>query len=264
MAVRTGIRGLKSSCPRKGGVEWKIFTVAKETLGNTAKQRKQERTLAKAAFTKKANYLIRAADGMIKHELQEELSKLSSLARNVNDANDDYMAGLLADTEAVSEEGEEVKLGKDLQTELERTMEECHVSLDEIREAVRSKLWARYGIEEIDSAIQEAGRACERAHANPITAINRDGFELQLKGAKTLINYAISSLKDWEKWIPHDQATELEGSLKDLRAFGSSLEARIPHCTKNCRRGKKRKKVSTTSTDGSSTTSNENKANHST
>lgn len=264
MAVRTGIRGLKSSCPRKGGVEWKIFTVAKETLGNTAKLRKQERTLAKAAFTKQANYLIRAADDMIKHELQEELSKLSSLARNVNDANDDYMAGLLADTEAVSEEGEEVKLGKDLQTELERTMEECHVSLDEIREAVRSKLWARYGKEEIDSAIQEAGKACERAHANPITAINRDGFELQLKGAKTLINDAISSLKDWEKWIPHDQATELEGSLKDLRAFSSSLEARIPHCTKNCRRGKKRKKVSTTSTDGSSTTSDENKANHST
>lgn len=232
-----------------------------ENPGNRVKQQKQERILAKAAFTKQANYLIRAADDMIKHELQEEFSKLSSLSRNFNDTNGDYTAGLLADTEAVSEEGEEVKLGKDLQTEFERTIEECHVSLDEISEAVQFKLWARYGKEEIDSAIQEAGKACERAHANPITAINRDGFELQLKGAKKLINDAISSLKDWEKWIPHDQATDKESSLKDLRAFGSNLEARIPHCTKNCRRGKKRKRVSTTSTDASSTTSDENKVN---
>lgn len=111
--------------------------MAKETLGNTVKQQKQERILAKAAFTKQANYLIRAADDMIKHELREGFSKLSSLSRNFNDANDDYTAGLLADTEAVSEEGEEVKLGKDLQTEFERTIEECHVSLDEISEAVK-------------------------------------------------------------------------------------------------------------------------------
>lgn len=88
-----------------------------ENLGNTVKQQKQERILAKAAFTKQANYLIRAADDMIKHELRERFSKLSSLSRNFNDANDDYTAGLLADTEAVSEEGEEVKLGKDLQTD---------------------------------------------------------------------------------------------------------------------------------------------------
>lgn len=200
--------------------------MAKETLGKTVKQLKQERTLTKAAFTKQANYLSRAADGMIKHELQEEFSKLSSLARNVSDANDDYRAGLLADAEAGTEEGEEVKLGKHQQAELERTMEECDTRLGEIREAVQSNLWPRYGKEEVNSAIQEAENACDRAHASPITAINRDGFELQLERAKKLIHDAITSLKDWEKWIPRDQAADLEGRLKNLKAFGSNLEAR--------------------------------------
>lgn len=167
--------------------------MAKETLGKTVKQLKQERTLAKSTFTKQANYLNKAADGMIKHELQEEFSKLSSLARNVSDANDDYRAGLLADAEAGTEEGEEVKLDKHQQAELERTMEEC-----DIREAVQSNLWPRYSKEEVDSAIQETEKACDRAQASPITAINRDGYELQLEGAKRLIHDAIASLKDWE------------------------------------------------------------------
>ncbi len=107
--------------------------MAKETLGKTVKQLRQERTLAKSAFTKQANYLSKAADGMIKDELQEEFSKLSSLARYVSDANDDYRAGLLADAEAGTEEGEEVKLDKHQQAELEKTMEECDTRLGDIR-----------------------------------------------------------------------------------------------------------------------------------
>lgn len=198
--------------------------MAKETLGKTVKQLKQERTLAKSAFTKQANYLSKAADGMIKDELQEEFSKLSSLARYVSDSNDDYRAGLLA--EAGTEEGEEVKLDKHQQAELERTMEECDMRLGEIREAVQSNLWSRYGKEEVDFAIQEAGKACDRAQASPITAINRDGYELQLERVRRLIHDATVSLKDWEKWISHDQTAHLKGRLKDLRIFGSNLEAR--------------------------------------
>ncbi len=115
--------------------------MAKETLGKTVKQLRQERTLAKSAFTKQANYLSKGANGMIKDELQEEFRKLSSLARYVSGANDDYMAGLLADAEAGTEEGEEVKLDKHQQAELEKTMEECDTRLGEIREAVQSNLW---------------------------------------------------------------------------------------------------------------------------
>lgn len=201
-----------------------VFTMAKETLGKTVKQLKQERTLAKSAFTKQANYLNKASDGMIKHELLEEFSKLSSLARHVSDANEDYRARLLA--EVGTEEDEEVKLNEHQQAELERTMEECDMRLGNIREAVQSNLWLRYGKEEVDFAIQEAEKACDRAQASPITAINRDGYELQLERARRLIHNTTISLKDWEKWIPHVQAADLKGRLKDLRIFGSNLEAR--------------------------------------
>jgi len=206
--------------------------MAKETLGKTVKQLKQERTLAKSAFTKQANYLSKAANEMIKDELQEEFSKLSSLARHVSDANEDYRSGLLA--EAGTEEDGEVKLNKHQQAELEQhqqaeleqTMEECDMRLGDIREAVQANLWPRYGKEDIDFAFQEAEEACDRAQASPVTAINRDGYELLLERARRLIHVATVSLKDWEKWIPHNQTADLKGRLKDLRISGSNLEAR--------------------------------------
>lgn len=83
--------------------------MVKETLKKTVKQLKQERTLAKTAFTKQANYLSRAANSMIEHKLQVKFSKLSSLARHVSDENEEYTADLLADNEAVTDEGEEVR-----------------------------------------------------------------------------------------------------------------------------------------------------------
>ena len=49
--------------------------MAKEATGKTVKQLKQERMLAKSAFTKHANFLSRAAGNMTKSELQEEFKK---------------------------------------------------------------------------------------------------------------------------------------------------------------------------------------------
>ncbi len=89
----------------------------------------------------------------------------------------------VADAEAGTEEGEEVKLDKHQQAELEKTMEECDTRLGEIREAVQSNLWPRYGKEEVDSAIQEAENACDIAQASPITAINRDATGYQLSSS---------------------------------------------------------------------------------
>lgn len=100
-------------------------------------------------------------------------------ARHVSKINDEYRAGLLADIGAGPEEDEEVKL-KHQQDELEKTMTEYNARLDEVRKAVQSNLWPRYGEDEVSSAILEAGRACERAQAIPMVAINRDGYKLQL------------------------------------------------------------------------------------
>lgn len=84
---------------------------------------------------------------------------------------------MLADIEAEPDEDEEVKL-KHQQEELKKTMIECDAKLDEVWKAVQSNLWPRSGEGEVSSAILEAGRACERAQAIPMAAINRDSYEL--------------------------------------------------------------------------------------
>lgn len=150
--------------------------MAKETLWKTVKQLKQERALAKIAFTKQANYLSRAADSMVKHELQEEYSKLNFLARCVSIANEEYRAGLLADIEAETYKGDEVKLNWHQQVELEKTMADCDTKLDEVSKAVQSNLWPRYGEDEVNFAIEEAEADYDRS-------------SLSLLSVETAMNY---------------------------------------------------------------------------
>ena len=179
--------------------------------------------MAKSTFTKQANFLGRAAENMTRSELQEEFKKLTSHARNVSETNDDYETGLLAEIEA---EGEGAELGKQQQADLEKTLEDCDTRLEEVRRIVQSNLWFRYGEDELKSAIKEAEAACEGAHAISVSAVNKDGYELQLDGAKKLSQDAISSLTDWERWIPAEQRASLDGRVKDLKTLNNRLEAR--------------------------------------
>jgi len=64
--------------------------MTKEALGKTEKELKQERTLAKRAFTKQEN--SRGAQHMTKSELGEEFKKLTSEVRKVSETNDEYRA----------------------------------------------------------------------------------------------------------------------------------------------------------------------------
>lgn len=68
------------------------------------KQLNQNRTSARTAFTKQANYLSKAVGNMVKNVLQEEFNKVRSLARQVSDANEDYRTGVHADLDAETEE----------------------------------------------------------------------------------------------------------------------------------------------------------------
>lgn len=182
--------------------------MAQEALGKAVKQLKQERTLAKSAFTKQANFLSSGVKYMTRSDLQEEFKKLLSEARNVSNTNEEYRAGLLADIEADMADGEEAELGKQQHADLEKTIHECEVRLEEVRKIVLSNLWSRYGEDEIETAIQEAETACDRAAAIPIIAVNKDGYEFQLNGAKGKIQGAITSLAVWEVWIPAAEKLE--------------------------------------------------------
>ena len=130
-----------------------------------------------------------------------------------SESDDDYNTGLLADLE-VEEEGEKAKLDLQLQIDLQKTMEDCDAMLEEVRYIVQSNLWSRYGEEELKHAMKEAEEACEGVGAVVVSAVNKDGPELQFDGAKKLVQDAIASLAGWEIWIPAAQKSSLDGRVR--------------------------------------------------
>ena len=197
--------------------------MAEEATGKTVKQLMQERTVAKCAFTKHGNFLSRAAGNMTRSELQEEFKKLMSHARSVSESNDDYNTGLLAD---LGVEEKEAKLDLQQQIDLQKTIEDGDARLEEVRYIVQSNLWSRYGEEELKYAIKEAEEACEGVGAVAVSAVKKDGYELQFDGAKKLVQDAIASLAGWEIWIPAAQKSSLDARVKGLRTMNNRLDAR--------------------------------------
>lgn len=197
--------------------------MAEEAFGKTVSQLKKERTLAKTAFTKAVNFLTRAAQSMAKTELQEEFKKLTCEARRLGEANDDYKAGLIADLE---DTGKEAEFDKQQEADLEKTVCDYKTKLDEVRELVQSKLWSCYGQDELETAIREAEKACDDAAAIAITAVNQDGYEVQMTFMRQLVQEATKSLVAWELWIPAKEKPELGGRVKDLKLIKNKLETR--------------------------------------
>lgn len=95
---------------------------------------------------------------MTETELREEFRKLSSEARNVSNANEEYRAGLLEDIEANTADGEETELDKQQE---EKTINDCETKLDEVRRIVQNNLWSRYGENLMKTAIQETEKVCQ-------------------------------------------------------------------------------------------------------
>lgn len=197
--------------------------MAEDATGKGIKQLKSERTSAKTAFTKQANYVSRVTGYLMKAELQAEYRELCSLSRKVNYANDEYELGLRA--EAGEEEGEK-KLHPSQESDLEKTTEDCKNRLEEVRKSVLSSLWSRYAEGELTFAIEEAESACEQAHRTSVSLLNKDGYEHQLETAKQVVADTMAAFKRWEEWIPAEEKTELDGRLKGLRKLKSNLVAK--------------------------------------
>ena len=75
-------------------------------------------------------------------------------------------------------------------------------------------------------AIKEAEDTCKGVGAVAVSAVNKDGYELQFDGAKKLVQDAIASLAGWEIWIPAAQKSSLDGRVKGLRTMNNHLDAR--------------------------------------
>lgn len=89
---------------------------------------------------------------LVKRGLQEEFNKLCLLARQVQEANEDYRAGLLADLGAEEDDGRDV-FDRDLQADLEKTEAHCDRRLDEVLKVIQDEMWVRYGEDELGAKI---------------------------------------------------------------------------------------------------------------
>lgn len=78
----------------------------------------------------------------------------------------------------------------------------------------------------METAIREAEKACDDAAAIAITAVNQDGYEVQMTFMRQLVQEATKSLVAWELWIPAKEKPELGGRVKDLKLIKNKLETR--------------------------------------
>ncbi len=189
-------------------------------------QFKRERTTAKMCFTKQANLLIRESSLMIESELRKEFQKLSSSARALFDANDDYEMGLFTELEANTKSDEKVELEMQQAADIEKTVGDCETKLEEVRKIVQFNLWQRYGQEELTVAVQEAEKACDHSASIPVAGVNCEGYEVQLIRLERLVSRAVKTLSSWERWIPTTEKKDIESRVKQLRVENNGLVSR--------------------------------------
>jgi len=173
-------------------------------------QLKKERAKVKAAFTRRANSILRMAPTMLREELRGEWKSLSEDAERLRAANYDCEACLLdeaGDMEAVDEKPK---------ADLERVTRECDTTLKEVKQAIHSNLWSRYAETELKAAIGRAERSYEGVEEVSLERITYDNGKEQNTLLESLITKAENLLAVWEGWIPEGAACELSKKLQVL------------------------------------------------
>lgn len=100
-----------------------------------------ERTTAKQAFSCLVNSIIRNHKEMVKEELSNNFNKLMQEAERVMEANDDVVAGLIAELEAELDADEEAVLTEQQKADLAKTAKECKWKLKEVKGLFQYTLW---------------------------------------------------------------------------------------------------------------------------
>lgn len=134
-----------------------------------------------------------------------EFNRLKSLARQVNNANEDYRDGLLTDLGAEENDGEDIQLDQCHQADLEKTEAECGRRLDDVRKALQDKMWAQYGVV-IRVKFLKAEAACDRECESPMCSKH-------LEQVTRLIQEASVCLVGRETWIPCKQMAHLKSKV---------------------------------------------------
>ncbi|KAK3563890.1 hypothetical protein QTP86_004834 [Hemibagrus guttatus] len=135
-------------------------------------------------------------------------------------------AGLLAEIEAHQEEGTEVLLSAQQEADLKKTVEECDMRFEEVKELVETNLWKRYGQTEVLATVSAAEKACEHRDTIPVDAVGYESYEVQLELLMRPVKEATGELVNWERWTPSTERAELEDRVQKLKGFNNELEAR--------------------------------------
>lgn len=121
-----------------------------------------ERTIAKRAFARIANSIIRIHEDMSEDDLRESFSKLTKAAERVIESNDDLEARLIVDQEAGLDAGKVAVLTEQQKADLTKTASECQLRQKEAKDLIQQTLWTNFGASELSTALQAAEKACQR------------------------------------------------------------------------------------------------------
>lgn len=188
----------------------------------TIKQLKKERTIAKSLFTRQHNMLMKNIDTMVQGELMDELNKLSECLKELFDTNDNYEAGLLSE---IAEE-EEKPQHLEQQEEIDKTAREAEEKFKLAKETVRVHLWSKYGMEEVNAAIQGAEDIGQVVNDLPVLSINVEGYNVHMTLLEKRLKEVTDIMLAWERWIPGEELRVLNDRIKNIKRMKNKLELR--------------------------------------
>lgn len=177
---------------------------------------KATRTTAKRQFSRLANDVSKMHDIMSENELRDFFRKLTTEVNKVLEANDDIEA------QYIEENG---SLNQEQKADIEKTASECQEKLDELKDIILKTLWANYGDEEVNLAVEAAETAAERV-ASIAPSENKEAFEFMLEHFEKLFRNAKDLNTKWKCWAPAEEQKSLQSRVRELERALPTLTAR--------------------------------------
>lgn len=199
--------------------------MAEQAETKTVEHLKMERTIAKRAFSRLANSIMRTYEDMSEDDLRESFNRLMKAAERLLEINDDFEAKLIADQEATLGAGEAATLIEQQKVDLTRTAKDCELRLKEIKDVIQETLWSNFGNVELSTALRAAERESQR-----VTDVQLSGslaaYDFMLTHLQQLVKTAKEAYNRWKRWIPSDEQKDIQGRIKELELTLPSLVSR--------------------------------------
>lgn len=199
--------------------------MADQTSVKSVEHLKMERTMAKRAFSRLANSVMRTYEDMSEDDLRESFNRLTKAAERVLETNDDLEAKFIADQEGALGPGKVVALTEQQKAELTKTSKDCELRLKEVKDAIQMALWSNFGDTEFSTAIRAAERESQRVGDVQLSG-GLAAYDFMLTHLQQLIKTAKEAYNKWKRWIPSDEQKDTQNRIKELELTLPSLVSR--------------------------------------